>query len=54
MSEFTVNNAILVFFVGFIAMNYLSIKAIESGTNYGEGVLKTVSDFSEFHFFRSK
>ncbi len=35
VSEFTVNNAIVVFFVGFIAMNFLSIKAIESGTSYG-------------------
>ena len=43
VSEFTVNNAIVVFLVGFILMNFLSIKAIESGTSYGQGLLKTVS-----------
>ena len=35
VSELTVNNAVVVFLVGFILMNFVSVKAIEAGNKHG-------------------
>lgn len=35
VSELTVNNAVVVFLVGFILMNFVSVKAIEAGSKHG-------------------
>lgn len=43
VSELTVDNAVVVFLVGFILMNFISVKAIEAGSKYGQGLFWTVS-----------
>jgi len=43
VSELAVNNAVVVFLVGFILMNFVSVKAIEAGSKHGQGLFWTVS-----------
>jgi len=43
VSELTVNNAVVVFLVGFVLMNFVSVKAIEAGSKHGQGLFWTVS-----------
>ena len=49
VSELTVNNAVVVFLVGFILMNFASVKAIEAGNKHGQGLFWTVSFYNNIH-----